>query len=284
MLNVVIDNVTYPVQKIGQGPIACLCIGLGNLLLRSLSDNFKEMFTLYATDLYFTVEYKHPSAQSFTMTALSSHVAEIIHQLHLEKPILMAHSCFGILALEIAKYHHADLGGVILIASAPQWNNASIAFTDKYFKEHAELERIENDHLRKQKYALIKKPFDSEVSIDKYIADSARYWGDFTISEEAIHLLWKDIQVDDVIINQFFEHILPNHNLSIDIEKVKVPILLLAGERDYDSLPLIQWENFPKPRAFTVINCGDVGHWPQLESQQIFDKSVREWINRIYQF
>lgn len=275
---VTICGIQYPIEKQGTGQIPCLCIGIGSLMQRTLSDEFKKIVTVYSIDLYYVNNDKRPNPKDLTMKLLADHVLEIVRQLNLDKLILLAHSCFGILALEIAKYCNENIEGLILVASAPQWNQVSIEATNKYFQEHAEPERITNDLERKQYYTKIKKPTDSEVSVEKYISDSARYWSDFNIPEEKIRWLWNDIQPNDEVINQFFEEILPVHDLAKDIEKVQIPVLLLAGEYDFDSIPLVQWKIFPKPQKFTIVNCGKIGHWPNLENPSGFDEAVKNWV------
>lgn len=277
-ITVNLNGQTYPVQVDGSGPIDCLCIGIGSLMLRSLSEQFKKQFTVYAVDLYFDHEYKHPRPTSLTMDSLADDVIHVIKGLKLQQPVIIAHSCFGILALEVAKKQAVSLRGIILVASAPQWNSQFIKETQQYFESHAEPSRINNDLERKAKYALIKKSTDSEVSIERYIADSARYWAHFEVTEDEIIELWKGTQIDDAVVNQFFEVILPAYDLKQGLQKVTCPVILLAGEKDFDSIPLVQWQNYPRPSQFTLINCGNVGHWPQLESRELFDNSIQEWL------
>lgn len=273
-----LNEAEYPLQIEGQGSVPCLCIGIGSLMMRTLSADFKKMFTLYSSDLYFSLAHKHTHPSSVSMATLVNDIIEVIKQLNLSQPIIIAHSCFGIVALEVAKVMGEDIKGVILVASAPQWNADSMAKTNAYFNTHAEPQRIQNDNERKAKYLLIKKPTDSEVSVERYIADSARYWENFNISEQEIHQLWQDIYIDDAVVNQFFEVILPSHNLALNMNKVVCPVILLAGEKDFDSIPLVQWENYAHPQHFTIVNCGNAGHWPQLEARTLFDDSIKKWL------
>jgi pimeloyl-ACP methyl ester carboxylesterase len=277
-MQIKLNNTEYPVLKEGNGSVDCLTVGLGVLLQRSLSSEFKKLFTVYATDSYFIEDFKHPNPKTVTMQTLVDDIIAMIDQLKLNKPILIPHSCFGMVAMEVAKQAGDKIGGIILVASAPQWNAESIAFTNQYFMDHAEPERIANDKMRKEHYARVRKPTDSEVSIGKYISDTARYWGNYHINEDEIYALWDGIHINDDMINQFFEVILPQYDLKQHIERVTVPVILLAGTQDYDSLPLIQWKDYPKPPKFTIINCGDVGHWPQLESTALFDNAIQEWL------
>ncbi len=59
-----------------------------------------------------------------------------------------------------------------------------------------------------------------------------------------------------------------------------MPIILLAGQYDFDSVPLKLWEQFPHPPHFTTIDCGAVGHWPNIENPQLFDKAIKNWVNQ----
>lgn len=274
---VIIDGTKYPVIIEGSGEIPCVCIGLGTLMQRSLSMQFKHLFTVYSFDLYFSENKINSDLTYFTMEKIVHDYLKAIQQLHLVKPVVLAHSCFGIVSIELAKNKNVDLSGLILVASAPQWNSESINATNSYFFKHAEKERIQNDIERKQYYQSIKSPEDSELSIEKYLSDTARYWGDWNTPEGRIRALWKDIRLNETVITLFYEKILPSHNLSKDLDKVDIPIILLAGEQDYDSIPLVQWETYPKPLNFTIINCGKVGHWPNLENSHLFDQSVKEW-------
>lgn len=281
MKYVVIEGKEYPVAIQGSGKIACVCIGIGTLMQRTLSEQFKRLFTVYSFDLYFGTSDTDAKLENLTMKMIVSHCIAAIQQLNLVKPIILAHSCFGIVAMEIAKLENDNLGGLILVACAPQWNEFSISATNDYFLAHADMERIQNDILRKQHYQKIKSPNDSELSIEKYISDTARYWGDFKISESMIRTLWENIVLNEVVINLFYEKILPSHDLNDGLKKITIPIILLAGEYDYDSTPLMQWEFYPRPTNFTIVNCGQVGHWPNVECASFFDQSIDKWLRNV---
>lgn len=275
---VLIENTEYPVQIEGSGDLVCLCIGIGSLMERTLSARFKQRVTVYSTDLYFIGERTSIDPERLSMETLSDHILQVLDQLKLTQVFLVAHSCFGILALDVAKRLDSRIKGVILVGSPPRWNDEAIKFAFDYFTQNAEPERVANDLERRQQYARIKKPSDSEVSIEKYISDSARYWGNFQVSDAFIHALWEGVHGNDAIINHYFETVLPNYDLAAGIESISCPVILLAGEADYDCLPLLQWKNYPKPANFTVVNCGKIGHWPNLEAADVFDEAIFKWV------
>ena len=119
----------------------------------------------------------------------------VIKQLNLNNPVLFGHSNFGIVATEAAKNLAANIAGVIMMASAPAWNQSVIQFAHNYFDKYASVERKANDKLRKEQFQLIKKPDESEISLNYYEADSARYWGDFNITRKFLEKLWDGIAV-----------------------------------------------------------------------------------------
>ena len=267
---VLIDGIKYPVIIHGNGMTPCLCIGVGTLMQRTLSAVFKKYFTVYSVDLYWIKGNRLKLPTALTMTKITDDIFSVIDQLGLEKPLLLGNSTFGIVAAEAAKRCNANLRGVIMVASPPGWNDTLTNFARAYFDKHASYERKVNDKFRKEQYQLIKKPGESEVSINAYEADSARYWGNFEISREFIENLWRDVEADDEVFNHFFSTILPQHDLASNIKNIAVPVVLAGGRLDYDCVPLKHWEHYPKPQNFTILDCGDVGHWPNFRKSIIF--------------
>lgn len=277
---ITLNGQQYPVLKQGTGKIPCLCIGIGSLMQKTLSSDFKKIFTVYSTDLYWIRKYRLNNVAELTLEKIIADIFSMIKQLNLKNPVLCGHSNFGIVATEAAKNPTVNISGVIMMASAPGWNQSVIQFAHQYFDKYASAERKVNDKLRKEKFLLIKKPDESEISLNYYESDSARYWGDFNITREFLEKLWSGIEVDNNIINHFFNNLLPEHDLSLDINKISVPIILIAGSHDFDSVPLSLWQQFPQPPHFTIIDCGAVGHWPNLENQQLFDNAISEWVTQ----
>ncbi len=200
------------------------------------------------------------------MTEIVDDIIEVISQLSLSHCIITGFSCFGILALEVAKRQDPRVKGVVLVSTPPGWSAEIVAAGQSHFDQQASIERKSNDAQRKEHFLKIKKPNESIGSVNAYAADAARYWKDFTLSHDFFELLWQDIHVDDRIINHFFSTLLPAHDLAIDLNKITVPVVLFSGQLDYDSIPLILWKSFPKPPNFIFVDCGETGHWPQLEN------------------
>jgi pimeloyl-ACP methyl ester carboxylesterase len=276
--DIYLDDKAYPIYLDGDGKNQCLCIGIGSLMQKTLSDNFKNIFTVYSSDLYWINKNRLIESYKLTMEKIIDDILSVIKQLSLNKPVLLAHSAYGIVALEAAKKLNANLGGIIMVASAPAWNDDTVSFARKYFDEHASNERKLNDKKRKEKFIQIKKPEESDISVNAYEADSARYWGNYEIDREFLEYLWQGIEADDAIMNHFFSVVLPKNKLEESINHINVPVFLAAGQLDFDSAPLSLWEHASKPKNFTMIDCGEVGHWPNLESPAFFDRELGKWV------
>ena len=273
----------YPIRIEGNGPFACLSIGTGTLIPNMLSDRFKETFTVYSSDLYWDQDYKiaHPERLSLEQMALD--LISVAQQLGLKKYVVLGHSCFGILALEVAK-RDAHVQGVIMAASCPAWNEETWKFTKEYFEKHADAGRKANDEKRRAHYELVKKPTDSEISLTVYTRDSAKYWANYEIDDKTIQAVWRGLVPDDGIVNHFFCDLLPKHLVEEGLENVVCPVLLLGGPYDFDSLPLETWKTHPATKILgeklTVIECPHSGHWPNIEDQTIFDQTTQEWVEK----
>lgn len=278
---VLVDSVQYPVYKNGQGPISALGLGIGTILSRTFSDEFYQQFSYYSTDLYWVKSHPLDDADALSLDRIVDDYAVVLNRLNLPQPLLIAHSCYGLVALELAKRKDIDISGVILIGTPPKWDEQLITFCDQYFSSHASAERRLNHLKRQEHYQSIRQPSDSIINLNAYIADTAKYWGDFLIDESIIANIWDNIAAEDRAMNQFFDYILPHYDSS-NFNQIEAPVVLVAGHCDYDCLPHETWKSIPKPLNFSVIDCGDVGHWPHFEAPEAFIGGLLKWLNENY--
>lgn len=274
----------YPVIAKGDGPLSCLTVGLGTLLLNTASESFFNRFRLYSTDLYWHKKDALENPSELTMENICSDIGSVATQLDLSSGyILMAHSCFGMVALEHAK-SDSRVKGVVLVASPPAWNEDMWRKSKAFFEKNAEQGRKDNDAQRRAHYEVIKKPDDSELSMERYISDTARYWANYQIDDATIASVWKDVVADDAAANRFFVELLPQYQLENDLEKVPCPVLLAAGPLDYDCIPLELWKDHPAAEKLgeklTIVECPNSGHWPNYEDSAIFDEALTTWVNK----
>jgi len=77
----------YPVLIQGNGNTPCLCIGIGTLMQKTLSVNFKRIFTVYSIDLYWIEKSRLANPTALTMTQIIDDIFNVIHQLDLKKTL-----------------------------------------------------------------------------------------------------------------------------------------------------------------------------------------------------
>lgn len=275
---------SLPATRVGTGPTPLLCVGMGTLMLRTMSPEFYETFTAYACDAYWIGNQHNPDACSLTMDDYADDINSINKQLGLENPVYLGHSCFGILAAHAAlRANRSDVfvAGVIGNATPTGWNDDVLEITAARFEETATDERKAADKKFQAHYETVKVDGESEVSLNAYERDTARYWSHFEeVTRNYLETLWADVEADDPICDHFWGTVLPRFDLLESLHQLTVPMLVLGGEHDYDSAPTTLWGTVDLsklPTQFSLVNCGHTGHWPNLEARPTFDQAVLDW-------
>ena len=60
----------YQVLVDGDGSVPCLCVGMGSLCQRTMSDRFRELFTLYTSDFYWVKEQQSIDIKQLTIETI----------------------------------------------------------------------------------------------------------------------------------------------------------------------------------------------------------------------
>lgn len=275
---ILIDGKDYPATIQGTGPIALVSVGGATLVQRTFSPHCKTLFTHYATDLYWTKAYCLPDPSTLTLERMAEDILKVVQALGLSEYILLGHSCFGLLALEAAKMQPPGCKGIIMVASPRRVDAVMVAKAEAYFETHADSDRKANDRLRKAEYQRLRKPGDSELSFAAYSAQTARFWGDYAqINDKFLTTLWEGLTPDDALWLHF-QTLLCAYDETHHMEAIRCPVLLLGGQADYDSVPLLGWQGQPLPPDFSLVDCGPVGHWPQIEDPAVFDEGLENWL------
>jgi pimeloyl-ACP methyl ester carboxylesterase len=92
--------------------------------------------------------------------------------------------------------------------------------------------------------------------------------------------LWRGIHCNDAVMNHLFNTLLAQYDFAPRVERINVPVIVAGGRKDYDSVPLAIWNQFPKPRQFELLDCGDAGHWPHWETPEQFDAGIMNWYRK----
>jgi pimeloyl-ACP methyl ester carboxylesterase len=117
-LTIDLHNRDYFVTISGNG-FPCLSIGLGSIAQRTLSKKFKENFCVYSSDWFWDKKSQLIKKETLSLDLVIDETIKLSQKLGLEKPILIGHSAWGILALEIAKQYPDFASDLLLIGTPP---------------------------------------------------------------------------------------------------------------------------------------------------------------------
>ncbi|MBY0461572.1 MAG: alpha/beta hydrolase [Alphaproteobacteria bacterium] len=282
--SVTLSGKEYPLRITGNGPIPCIVTGWGSLTENTISPRFKEMFTVYLTNLYWDKRDALSNPTSLTMEKVCCDIQSIADQLKLDKYVIFGHSCYGLVALETVKSDQR-IKGVIMAGTPTAWNPAHNQKAQQYFKETADEGRKENDRQRRAHFQKIKKPDEHLLTIDGYISETSYYWADYNLDDDIIRKTWEGINPDEQIVGHFFDNVLPNFSIENNIEKVQCPVFLAGGLYDFDCIPLLLWKSEKVARdlsdKLTLLECLKSGHWPHFEEPEFFDEGLAQWLKKI---
>lgn len=273
--SVKVRNNHYPVSISGEG-VPCLVIGLGTLMQRTLSQEFKKHFKVYSSDLYWDNRFGLENPSSLDLDQILDDIFEMGKNLGLSSYVLFGHSAYGIVAMEYAKKFADSLEGIIMVGTPVNSNSEVAQVNDEYFKMHADPQRKEIDAARRAEYLKedLSKLDISSKFLKSYIwRDGSRYWHQPAFDCTP---LWEGIIVDDVL-NHFFADILPKVDVRKGLETIAVPTFLAAGLSDFDCCPW-DWLKIGKlPQKLTVSLFSNSGHYPNYEEEKLFDERIISW-------
>lgn len=267
-ITVTVGGRHYPVSVAGEG-MPVVVIGTGTLVQRTLSENFKNSFTVYASDLYWYEEHDLPVGQILTMERAVDDIYELLQALKLPRCLLVGHSAFGMMALEFEKKYPGLVDGVVMIGTSLNETEEAIAERDAFFYRNADEERKKIDAERKA------APLPAGLSDGEEVAEwctrrhAARYWHNpLTDSSE----LWQGL-VPSRTLCAFFGEVFSQYDVREGLEKIQEPVFLAAGLSDYDCLPAVFWPAVKdKLPQLEIAEFKESGHYPCWEKADLFDQ------------
>lgn len=272
-----IKNVAYPITVSGCGK-PCLVIGIGTLMMRTLSQKFKTIYEVYSSDLYWDSRYKQTNTKPMTMQQILDDIAELAENLKLSSYTLFAHSAYGIVALEFAKQHPPSLAGVIMVGTPLNSNSEVAADNNQCFELNADPNRKKIDLERQIKFSKknLEKLDPTTQFLQTYIhRDAPRYWHDPSFDCTP---LWEGIPINTELLNHFFSTVLPKCDVRIGLENIDCPVFLAAGMSDFDCCPWVWSEIHNPPTKLIVSKFEKSGHYPHYEEASLFDERIHAWL------
>ena len=271
------------IDECGNGPTPLLIIGLASLFKKPgvLPQAFMTWFHCYFFDHIQVIARPKPVAQ-LTLEDLVDEIETTRAALQLEKMIIFAHSSIGVIAHAYAKRYPQYLSAIIMVGTAPRWDQIKKDKMQEYFIMNASRERKEQ-YARDQAslQALLNQQNTRSGSfIFSYNARNTKLWSDYKQNHEE---LWEAIYPDEPLVDHLFTNLLPPYQF----RSSPVPTFLALGLHDYQ-IPFVLWTD--KHAGYTEENSYDnihihlfeeSGHYAMTEQPELFCSYLKKFMLHI---
>lgn len=238
-----------------------LVIGSVDYYPQTFSDNLKNHFQLIFTEhrgfAQSTDEY---SQSDYTLDKIVEDIEMLRKELKLDQMVIIGHSGHAHMAVAYAKKYTYHVSKLILIGISPLENQQA---ANAYFEELASPER---------KFLLAENLSHMENTFaGRMLAFGPMLWYQYNFDAKN---LWSKVHINEDIVNYLWGEVFRTHDLTPDLDLLKMPIDVILGKYDFFNPPNL-WKNLQNP--FIKIHVLErAGHTPQLEDPEAFDKILVE--------
>lgn len=274
-MNIELNGVKYPYFKEGNGE-PCIIVGLASLTVKCLSDNLKDQFCFYGSDLYWSKDDPAYDCTGKTMESFADDIEACRQQWGIDNVIVFAHSGTGFVAIEYARKYPDHVKRVVLLGACA-YRFADNTFDD-FFEENATPERkltYQQAQEELNKLDLSKSSYTDKY-VTEYVSKTAKFWYDFNKDHS---YLWKDIVLSQSFFEYFFATLLDAYDMRDTYPEIKTKIFVAAGRHDY-IVPPFEWLEVNKQKSNLTLHIFEKsGHFPMLEEQELFDQLLLDWLS-----
>lgn len=256
-----------------------LVIGSSVYYERTFSKELRRRLRLvFADHRGFGVPSGPVSTSDFALDVILSDMDLIRRHLGLEKLVVIGHSGHGYMALEYAKRYPKHVSHVVMIATGPSHGAAHMHLAEEHWEEAVCPERkakLEAD------VALL--PGEIAAAPEKRFVTfclrmAAKSWYDFHFDAAP---LWQGAQVNMEAFDYLWGEVFRDLDVARGLEKLEIPVLLMAGRFDYLVAPFWAWQPYRLAfEDFTIKVFDKSSHTPQLEEAALFDAVLLEWLGK----
>ena len=267
-----VPGATLPYALEGEGRPG-LIIGLQNINRRTFSPRFRQRLRWALVETRTGVPTAQASpGRGYGLDVAVEDVEAVRRHLGSDRVVIVGHSVFALIALEVARAVPDYVAGVAFVGFAPAMRTQQEAA--QYWEAHASPAR-RAAHARWQELLEGPQPDDPR---DRFVlgmrASSALRWADHGFDEEP---LWDGVDANVPLVEALFADV-AGYRLW-DRPPLEVPVLVAAGRHDY-GFPATLWDERARsalPRL-TYHLFETAGHTPQLEVADEFDAAFEAWL------
>jgi pimeloyl-ACP methyl ester carboxylesterase len=225
-----------------------------------------------------------PAGYRMSLSQLADNTHALLAALGIEKPIVLGHSMGGMLGMRYALMYPEDISALVLVnpIGLEDWTEKGVppATLDVLYDRE-----IKTDAASIKAYQL-KTYYDGEwrPAYDRWVEMLAGMYTGAGREEVA----WAQARATDMLQSQPVIH---------EIEHIKVPTLLLIGERDRTALgrerakpedaeklgnyPVLAREAAAKIPGAKLVTFSDLGHAPHIEAPERFNAALLDGLEKL---
>lgn len=267
-----VPGATLPYALEGAGRPG-LMIGLQNINRRTFSPRVRQRLRWALVETRTGVpSAEAPPGRGYGLDVAVEDVEAVRRHLGWDRVVIVGHSVFALIALEVARAVPEHVAGVVFIGMAPTMATPQEAA--QYWEAHASPAR-RAAHARWQRLLAGPQPDDPRDRLVLAMrADTARSWADHDFDAGP---MWDGVDANVPLVGALFADA-AGYRLW-DRPPLDVPVLVAAGRHDY-GFPATLWDERARsalPRL-TYHLFEKAGHTPQLEVADEFDAAFEAWL------
>lgn len=262
----------------GTGP-NMLVIGSSVYYPRTFSKNLRKHLRLIFADMRaFAPPPRSEASLDFDLDLLLDDIECVRQQLKLGRVIIVGHSGNAFLALEYAKKYPEHVSHVVMVATSPNFSEASKRSTDRYWEEDASPERKDAlaESLKNFPDAQYEQIPLNQRFIWNYIRHTPRIWYNFHFNPSP---LWEGVHVNMSIFEYVWGTLFRDIDITKGLEKLDAPVFLALGRYDFVVTPPDSWKPLiSKFKNLSICLFEQSGHTPFYEEAELFDAKLLGWL------
>ncbi|MBD1901307.1 alpha/beta hydrolase [Trichocoleus sp. DQ-A3] len=254
-----------------------IVVGSSLYYSRTFSNNLRSSLKLVFIDHRgFSPPYNCKDTSLFQLDSLVDDIELVRKELGFGKIIVIGHSGHGFMALEYAKKYPANVSHVVMMCLGPNYSHEG----------HLAAERYLNDSVCPERKAALAKNLTrlpEEISaapekafITYCLLMGPKSWFDYNYDATK---LWEGIEVNMAMFDYVWGEVFRDIDITENLDKLQVPVLLALGRYDYLVPPPYMWEGVrDKFSNLTIRIFEKSSHAPHFEEPELFDKELLDWL------
>lgn len=278
-----IGGAVCPYLLEGEG-VPCLVVGPAFFYSQFFSDELKQHIQFVLVDFKNTWRADESvDVSSITMADLVDEIDEVREALGFERFCVLGASVLGFWPLEYAKAYPDRISHAIMIGTPPFWNFQEIEpIQDEFIANNASKERRErwDQNWERVSKNTLERLSPMDRSVYTYVQNAPLYWFDFTY-DPFHHFAGR--QSYEPMKEHVFDSLLADYDPRDQFAAIETPVFLALGRHDY-VLPFTLWDEARDLLPNLSYHLFErSGHFPMFEEQELFDKTLVEWLGRTSQ-